>query len=186
MTTVAYLRVSSEDQNEARQMEALKAHGYDKSYTDKASGKDTKRPELQQAIKALNKGDVLLVHSMDRLSRNLADLSSLVEQLTSQGRTIKFLKEGLVFSGEASPMAKLQLQILGAVSEFERSIIRERQSEGIAIAKAKGIYKGRKAKMTPEQYLGKINELIEKGMTKAAVARELGISRETLYQYLRK
>lgn len=188
MTTYAYARVSSEDQNEARQLEALKEHGYSrgKLYVDKASGKDTQRLELQAMLKAMNKGDTLLCHSMDRLSRSLSDLWALVDQQTTQGRTVKFIKEGLTFNGEASPMSKLQLQILGAVSEFERAIIRERQKEGIAIAKTKGVYKGRKPKLTTKDQHQEIAKRIAKGETKVAIAKALGISRETLYQYLKK
>jgi DNA invertase Pin-like site-specific DNA recombinase len=121
---------------------------------------------------------------MDRLARNLDDLRKLVLTLTQRGIQVQFVKESLTFSGEDSPMAMLLLSMLGAVAEFERSMIRERQREGIAIAKGKGVYKGRK----PSLNAGQIEELrkrIASGDKKAVIAREFGISRETLYQYAR-
>jgi DNA invertase Pin-like site-specific DNA recombinase len=179
---IGYRRVSSVDQNEARQLEGLEL---DKTFTDKASGKDVKRPQLQAAISYLRDGDTLVVHSMDRLSRNLADLSNLVRELTSKGITVRFEKEGLSFTGDDDKMAQLMLGILGSVAQFERSLILERQREGIAIAKAKGdVYRGRKPSLTPER-AAELRERIKAGVNKAALAREFGISRAALYVYLR-
>lgn len=128
--------------------------------------------------------DTVVVHSMDRLARNLDDLRKLVSTLTKRGIKVQFVKESLTFSGEDSPMAMLLLSMLGAVAEFERSMIRERQREGIAIAKTKGVYLGRKPALTPEQ-AAELRRRVEAGDKKAVIAREFGISRETLYQYAR-
>jgi DNA invertase Pin-like site-specific DNA recombinase len=119
------------------------------------------------------------------LARNLGDLRSLVESLTKRGVAVEFLKERLTFTGEDSPMANLLLNLLGSVAEFERALIRERQREGIAIGKRNGIYKGRKAKLTHDA-VAELRQRIASGETKAAVARSLKISRETLYSYLRQ
>lgn len=180
---VAYIRVSSVDQNEARQVEALSELSVDKTFTDKASGKNTERPQLQAALNHLRGGDVLVVHSMDRLARNMRDLQNLVADLNARNIAVEFVKEHLAFTGDDSPMSKLLLSVLGGVAEFERALIRERQREGIAVAKSKGLYRGRKRSLTPER----ADSLRERAKTenKAALAREFGISRETLYQYMR-
>ena len=183
---VGYIRVSTIDQNTSRQEEQLQGFKLDEVFTDKASGKDTDRPQLQAALKHLRKGDTLVVHSMDRLARNLDDLRAVVKQLTDAGVAVQFVKEAMTFTGEDSPMSKLMLSVMGAFAEFERSLIRERQREGIAIAKTKGVYAGRKPSLDAD----KVAELIAKDKAnghknRAGLARELGISRETLYQYLR-
>lgn len=179
---VGYVRVSTLDQRTERQLEGVTL---DKLFEDKASGKDTARPQLQAALEHLREGDTFICHSMDRLARNLDDLRGIVKGLTGKGVEVRFLKEGLTFTGEDSPMANLLLSMLGAVAEFERSLIRERQREGIAIAKTKGIYKGRKKMLTEEQVGALVRQAKEPGQNKAALAKEYGISRETLYQYLR-
>jgi DNA invertase Pin-like site-specific DNA recombinase len=145
---VGYIRVSSIDQHTDRQLEGQEL---DKVFTDRASGKDTKRPQLQACIDYIREGDVLVVHSMDRLARNLDDLRRMVLDLTEKGIHVRFVKENLTFTGEDSPMSNLLLSLLGAVAEFERSMIRERQREGIALAKKAGVYKGRKPSLTKEQ-----------------------------------
>lgn len=178
---VGYIRVSSLDQNTDRQLDDIEL---DKVFTDKASGKDTKRPQLKAALDYLREGDALVVHSMDRLARNLEDLRRIVRELNNRGVAVNFTKENLTFTGEDNPMATLLLSMLGAVAEFERSLIRERQAEGIAKAKAKGVYKGRKPKLDPKQ-LADLKAKVNSGEPKAAVAREFGVSRETLYGYLR-
>lgn len=178
---VGYVRVSSVDQNEGRQLEGI---DLDKTFTDKASGKDTKRPQLERALEFLREGDVLIVHSMDRLARNLDDLRSIVQKLTKRGVSVQFVKESLTFTGEDSPMATLLLSVMGAFAEFERSLIRERQREGIAIAKAKGdVYKGRKPSLSAER-AADLRKRAATGENKAALAREFGISRAALYVYL--
>ena len=178
---VGYIRVSSVDQNTARQLEGV---DLDKTFTDKASGKDVKRPQLQAALEYLTDGDVLIVHSMDRLARNLIDLRMLVEDLTARSVQVQFIKENLTFTGEDTSVARLLLSVMGAVAEFERSMIRERQLEGIAVAKKAGVYKGRKRSLSGER-AAELRRRVAAGEKRAALAREFGISRETLYQYAR-
>jgi len=178
---LGYIRVSSFGQNTERQLDGILL---DKVFTDKASGKDTKRPGLEELLHYARDGDTIVVHSMDRLARNLDDLRKLVLDLTEKGIGIRFEKEQLVFTGEDSPMAKLLLSVMGAFGEFERALIRERQLEGIHLAKQKGLYKGRKKKLSEETIL-ELKEKVSQGHSKSAVAKELNISRETLYQYLR-
>ncbi|WP_427311048.1 recombinase family protein [Cupriavidus sp. H39] len=180
---VAYVRVSTVDQNTERQLEGV---AVDKTFMDKASGKDIHRPQLQAALDYLREGDTLVVHSMDRLARNTEDLLRMVRELTAKHVSVEFVKERLTFSGQNDdPMATLMMTMLGGFAQFERSLIRERQREGIAIAKEKGVYKGRKASLSPEQ-VALLKQRAEAGEKKAAIARDLGISRETLYQYLRQ
>jgi DNA invertase Pin-like site-specific DNA recombinase len=179
---VGYIRVSTLDQNTERQLDGV---ALDKVFIDKASGKDAQRPQLQAAIEYVREGDTLVVHSMDRLARNVEDLRRIVRELTGKGVAVQFIKESLTFTGEDSPMAMLMLNVMGAVAEFERSLIRERQREGIALAKERGVYRGRKPALSAE----KAQELRQQdqargGKNRAELAREWGISRETLYQYL--
>jgi len=129
-------------------------------------------------------GDEILVHSMDRLARNLDDLRRLVQTVTKRGVKVTFVKECMTFTGEDSPMSTLMLSMMGAFAEFERSLILERQREGIALAKLEGKYKGRKPSLTSAQAL-QLRERAKAGEKKTALAAEYGISRETLYQYLR-
>lgn len=178
---IGYIRVSTFEQNTARQLEDIVL---DKAFTDKASGKDTRRPELEALLQFAREGDTIVVHSMDRLARNLDDLRQIVRTLTGRGIKIQFIKENLTFTGEDSPMATLLLSVMGAFAEFERALIRERQLEGIALAKQRGAYKGRKPALTAAQ-IAELKARVAAGEKKAGIARELGISRETLYQYLR-
>ena len=177
---VGYIRVSTLDQNTDRQLEGVKL---DKVFTDKASGKDTARPQLQAALEYLREGDLLLVHSMDRLARSVDDLRRLVLDLTKKGVHVQFVKENLTFTGEDSLMSNLLLSLLGAVAEFERSMIRERQREGIELAKKKGVYKGRKPSLASVQ-VAEIRKRVKAGEKKAALAAEYRISRQTLYAAL--
>lgn len=179
---VGYIRVSTFDQSTDRQLDGVQV---DRMFTDKASGKDTKRPELKKLLEFVREGDTVIVHSMDRLARNLDDLRGLVQKLTQRGVRIEFAKEGLTFTGEDSPMATLLLSVMGAFAEFERSLIRERQREGIALAKQRGVYRGRK-KSLPDDKIAELRRRTAAGEKKAQLAREFGISRETLYQYLRE
>lgn len=179
---VGYKRVSSEGQCTDRQLEGLTL---DRIFEESVSAKDVAgRPQLQAMLAYLRESDHAIFHSMDRCSRNLSDLLSLVSNLTARGVTVHFLKEGLVFNGKDDPMSKLMLSMMGAFAEFERSLILERQREGIALAKLRGAYKGRKPSLSPaqaEQLCGRAKA----GEKKATLAREFGISRETLYAYLR-
>jgi DNA invertase Pin-like site-specific DNA recombinase len=178
---IGYIRVSTFDQNPERQLDNI---GVDRIFTDKASGKDTKRPELDSLICFVRTGDTVVVHSMDRLARNLDDLRRIVQLLTQRGVRIEFVKEQLIFTGEDSPMANLLLSIMGAFAEFERSLIKERQREGIALAKRRGVYRGRKKLLSDIEQMELIDR-IQSGDKKAQVARDFGISRETVYKYLR-
>src|SRR5450631_2155710 len=173
---VGYIRVSTLDQNTERQLEGVKL---DKVFTDKASGKDTNRPQLQAALEYLREGDLLLAHSMDRLARSLDGLRKIVLDLTTRGVHVQFVKENLTFTGEDSPMSNLLLSLLGAVAEFERSMIRERQREGIALAKKAGVYKGRRPSLTQQQ-VQEIRRRVGAGEQKAGLAIEFGVSRQTL------
>ncbi|KIC71035.1 Transposon Tn21 resolvase [Candidatus Protochlamydia amoebophila] len=148
-------------------------------FVDKASGKDVKRPQFEALMSFVCAGDTVLVHSMDRLARNLDDLRSIVQTLTQRGVCIEFVKESLKFSGKDSPMAILMLSVMGAFAEFERSLIRERQREGIALAKQRGAYCGRKRSLSDADILS-LRQRIQNGEKKAKVAKEFGISRETL------
>ena len=179
---IGYVRVSSFDQNPVRQLEQVEVG---KVFTDKASGKDTQRPELDSLLAFVREGDTVVVHSMDRLACNLDDLRRLVQKLTRRGVRIEFVKECLTFTGEDSPMANLMLSVMGAFAEFERALIRERQREGIALAKQRGAYRGRKKALSPER-AAELLQRVKAGEQKAKLAREFGISRETLYQYLRE
>lgn len=177
---VGYIRVSSIDQNTIRQLDGIQL---DKKFTDKASGKDTNRPQLQAVMDYLRDGDVLVVHSMDRLARNISDLLRIVETLNGRGVVVEFVKESLTFSGDDSAMSKLMLTIMGGVAEFERAMIRERQLEGIAKAKQAGKYTGRKSTFKSAQ-IQAIRERASAGEQKAALAREFGVTRQTIYNIL--
>jgi DNA invertase Pin-like site-specific DNA recombinase len=177
---VGYKRVSTVDQTTARQLDGV---ALDKVFEDKLSGKDANRPALAAALDYVREGDVLVVHSLDRLARNLSDLLRLVEDLNGRGVVVEFVKENLTFAGDASPMAKLQLQMMGAFAEFERSLIRERQREGIAIAKANGVYKGR-ARSLDAAAVEVIRGRVNAGENLSAIAREFGVSRPTVYRAL--
>lgn len=179
---IGYVRVSTLEQNPERQLDGVKV---DRIFTDKASGKDTQRPELERMLAFVREGDTVVVHSMDRLARNLDDLRGIVRGLTERGIRVEFAKESLTFAGGDAPMATLMLSVMGAFAEFERSLIRERQREGIALAKQRGAYRGRKKSLNDEQ-IAQMKLRIKAGEQKALVARDLGISRETLYQYLRQ
>ena len=179
---IGYRRVSTLDQNTERQLEGIDLA---KTFTEKASGKDTKRPQLEALMGFVRDGDTVVVHSMDRLARNLDDLRRIVQTLTGRGVHIEFVKEHLCFTGEDSPLASLMLSVMGAFAEFERALIHERQREGIALAKQRGAYRGRKKSLS-EAARRELQQRLAAGVSKAQVAREFGISRETLYQYLRE
>ena len=179
---IGYIRVSSLKQNPERQLDGV---SLDKTFVERASGKSTERPQLKLLLDYVRDGDTIIVHSMDRLARNLDDLRKLVSQLTDQNINIRFIKEGLTFTGEDSPMSTLLLSVMGAFAEFERTLIKERQMEGIALAKKRGAYKGRKPALSKEQLIT-IQERVAQGDKKSQIAKDYNISRETLYQYLRR
>ncbi len=179
---VGYRRVSSIEQNFDRQLEGLKL---DEIFEDKASGKDTKRPALQECLRFLRKGDILVVHSIDRLARNLGDLERMVSELNDKGVAVKFEKENLTFSGDDNPMNVLMRQMMASFAQFERALIRERQREGIQAAKAKGKHMGRTASLTTLQ-VAEIKARVAAGETKKALAVEYRVSRPTLYAALER
>jgi DNA invertase Pin-like site-specific DNA recombinase len=180
---IGYIRVSSLDQNAERQLDGIHV---DKVFTDKASGKDTNRPQLQIALNHVRVGDTLVVHSMDRLARNVEDMLRLVREMNDRGVSVEFIKENMSFTaGNDDPRSILMFTMLSAFAQFERSLIRERQREGIALAKAKGtVYKGRKPALNAER-IAQLREQAATGANKTKLAKEFGISRETLYQYIR-
>ena len=180
---IGYIRVSTLDQNTERQLEGYQL---DKVFEDKASGKDTKRPQLEACLGYLRESDTLVVHSIDRLARNLEDLQRLVRELTYQGVTVIFVKESLTFqAGENNPMQTLMFQMLGAFAQFERALIRERQREGITLAKKEGRRLGRAKILSPEQEK-EIRGKAQQDISKIALAKEYGISRQTVYRMLVK
>jgi DNA invertase Pin-like site-specific DNA recombinase len=173
--------VSTSEQNPERQLDGITV---DKIFIDKASGKDTQRPQLDLLLSFVREGDTVVVHSMDRLARNLDDLRQIVQRLTKSGIRIEFIKEGLTFTGEDSPMANLMLSVMGAFSEFERSLIKERQREGIALAKQRGAYRGRVNALNETQ-IAQLKQRAAAGEKKTILAQEFGVSRETVYKYIR-
>lgn len=178
---LGYIRVSSIDQNIDRQLEGLKI---DKVFIDKCSGKDTERPQLQLLLEFAREGDVLYIHSMDRLARNVVDLIRLVKQFNDKKVVVNFIKEGLNFSGNDTPFSKLQLTVIGAVAEFERELIRERQREGIALAKQSKTYKGRVKVLKPEQ-VEELRKMKAERYKVVDIAKHFGIGRMSVYRYLK-
>lgn len=179
-----YVRVSTALQNTDRQLFDVSC---DREYVDRLSGKDINRPQLQAMIDNIRDGDVINCHSMDRLARNVRDLLDLIERITSKGGKIRFFKENLVFSNtqKGDAFQKLMLVMLGAISEFERNLILERQREGIAVAKLKGKYKGGKNKLIVEQVQELRNLISTKSLSVSKAAVKFGISRQSVYNYLR-
>jgi len=181
---IGYRRVSTLEQNTDRQLDGLQL---DEEFEDKVSGKSMGRPALLAMIKHARKGDTVIVHSMDRLARNLKDLKEIVDQLVDKGANVQFVKENLIFSGEADPYSELMLNMMGSFAEFERALIKSRQMEGIAVKKAAGGYagKGRKKTITDAQ-VASIKERVAAGDRKSVIASDLNISRESVYKYLKK
>lgn len=180
MSDIGYIRVSSEYQNTERQLDEVKL---DKTFTDKISGVDTQRPQLQAMLEYVREGDVIHVHSIDRLARNLKDLSQLVEDLNARGVTIHFHKENLTFKNGQDPIKKLMFQLLGSFAEFERSLIRERQREGIAKAKQAGKYKGRRKTIDSSVI---IEAMSKEGASYRKTAKALNISLSTVQRVMKE
>jgi DNA invertase Pin-like site-specific DNA recombinase len=180
---IGYKRVSSIDQNTARQLEGVQV---DKIFEDHLSGKDIQRPQLQAALEWAREGDRLIVHSMDRLCRNLGDLRDIVKNLTSRGVAVEFIKENMVFTNDSTPMAQFMLNIMGSFAELERAMILSRQREGVAIARAKGVYKGRAPAIRSNNgKLDQLTKLAAEGKGVAEMARAVGVSRQTVYSWLK-
>lgn len=180
---VGYIRVSTTDQKVDRQLENIQL---DKVFTDHASGKDTKRPQFEEMMNFVREGDRVIVHAMDRLARNVVNLKNIVSTLTGKGVHIEFIKENMVFTGEDSPMSNLLLSMMGAFAEFEHSLIRERQREGIAIAKAKGVYKHGRPKAINADQIKQLKEWVAEERSKTWIAKQLAISRHSVYKYLKQ
>ena len=174
---IGYVRVSTIDQNEARQVEALKKYGIEKWYSEKVSGKDLNRPKLQEMLDFVREGDTIYIHDFSRISRSVKDLLSLIDLLEAKKVHLVSVKENLDTS---TPAGRLMLTMIGAINEFERANLLERQAEGIAIAKAKGKYKGRKAIEINEAFIEGYNKYLARKLSKSALAKELGVSRPTL------
>lgn len=173
---IAYVRVSTVEQNEDRQIEALKKHNIEKWYTEKISGKNTDRPKLKEMLEFAREGDTIYIHDFSRLARSTKDLLDIVEQLNSKGIHFVSNKEAIDTS---TPQGKLMLTMIGAIAEFERANLLERQKEGIAIAKRKGVYKGRRATVIPN-FEGHYQRYINREISKSKLAQELNVSRPTL------
>lgn len=181
MENIAYIRVSTVDQNEERQIESLKKYKIDKWFIEKVSGKDTNRPELNKLREYAREGDTVYIHDLSRLARNTQDLLQLVNGFESKGIKLVSNKENIDTS---TAIGKLMLTMMGAIAEFERANLLEHQSEGISIAKSKGKYKGRKPVDISEfdNYYGKY---MRRELSKSQLARELHISRPTLDKLIR-
>ena len=186
---VIYMRVSSTDQNLERQQEGLAVVQADRVFQEKASGKSGEnRPELQTMLDFIRQGDCVHVWSIDRLARNVIDLEGIVNRIKDKGCSVKFHKENLEFTaGAENPFNELIFHVLGSFAQFERAMIHERQREGIAIAREQGRYKacGRKPSLTPEQVTA-ICQRLEAGEKAAHLAKEYGVSRQTLYEHRNK
>ncbi|WP_433738547.1 recombinase family protein [Pseudomonas putida] len=183
MARVGYIRVSSVDQNTARQLDGV---ALDKVFTEKMSGATLDRPQLQAMLEYVREGDTIVVHSIDRLARSLADLLELVKGLTDRHICVHFDKEGLLFTGEDNPTQELMLSMMGAVAQFERAIIAERRKEGIAKAKEKGVYKGRTKTVDDAAIRAVVTGDSEtKGLSFRKAAEHLGVSLSTVQRAMK-
>lgn len=181
---VAYVRVSTIEQNEARQIEALEKHGIEKWFTEKISGKDTHRPELQNMLDYVREGDTIYVHDLSRLARSTKDLLEIVEILDNKKVSLVSNKENI---DSSTPTGKLMLTMIGAIAEFERTNLLERQKEGIAIAKKAGKYKGRKPiEIEDERFKNLYSDYMKREITKVELAKELSVSRPTLDRMIKE
>ena len=178
---IAYVRVSTVEQNEARQVEALEPHGIEKWFIEKVSGATLARPKLQEMVEFAREGDTIYIHDYTRMGRNMVDLLTLIESLQAKGEAVISLKEGFDTS---TPTGKLILSVLASIAEFERANLLERQREGIAIARRNGVYTGRKATVIPD-FERHVERLRNREVTKAELCRELGIARPTLDRHLK-
>lgn len=183
MANIAYVRVSTVEQNEQRQIVALESHNIDKWFTEKISGKDTNRPQLKAMLDYVREGDTVYIHDFSRLARSTKDLLEIVEYLTGKGVHLVSNKENLDTS---TPTGKLMLTMIAAINEFERQNLLERQREGIAIAKAEGKFKGGQVKKIDEaKFKASYERYKAREITKAQLAKELEISRPTLDKLLK-
>ena len=180
---IAYVRVSTVEQNEARQVEALKKHNIEKWFTEKVSAKDTNRPQLQAMLEFARQGDTIYIHDFSRLARSTTDLLQIVEQLQSKGIHLVSNKENIDTS---TPTGKLMLTMIGAINEFERTNLKERQAEGIKVAKDKGKYKGRKKIEFPSDWEQVYNQYKHREITGTKAMEQLGLKRNTFYKLIKE
>ena len=180
---IAYVRVSTIEQNEARQIEALKKYGVEKYFTEKVSAKDTNRPQLQQMLEFAREGDTIYINDFSRLARNVRDLLELVETFNKKGIVLISDKENIDTS---TPTGKLLLSVIAAIGEFERTNLLERQKEGIAIAKRNGVYSGRKPFKKSDKFDDLYSQYISREINKTEFAKLLGTSRPTLDKLIRE
>lgn len=184
MSNIAYVRVSTLEQNESRQIEALEKFNIDKWFTEKVSGKDTNRPQLQLMIDYVREGDTVYIHDFSRLARNTKDLLEIIEKLNNKGVTLVSNKESIDTS---TPQGKLMVTMIGAIYEFELSNLHDRQKEGIAIAKAEGKYKGRKpVNVSQDTFEDEYNKYMSREISKVELAKRLGVSRPTLDKLIKE
>lgn len=181
---VAYVRVSTIEQNEGRQLESLKKYDIEKWFEEKVSGKDTNRPQLQSMLDFVREGDTIYIHDFSRLARSTKDLLEIIERLQKKNVALISVKENFDTS---TPTGKLMVTVIAAINEFERTNLLERQRDGIAIAKGKGVYKGRKPiTFTDEEFTIAYDEYKTRKITKSALAKRLDISRPTLDKILKE
>lgn len=176
---IGYIRVSSEGQNTARQLEGIKL---DKEFVDTMTGSNKNRPQLEECLNYLRKGDTLHVHSIDRLARNLRDLQEIIEGLVVKNVSVKFHSENLTFTGDDNPMATLTLQMMGAFAEFERTITRTRQFEGIEAAKKQGKHLGRPK--LEKSLVGIAMEFKAEGFSVVEISKRMNLSRPSVYKLI--
>lgn len=183
MANIAYVRVSTVEQNEARQVEALQKYNIDKWFTEKVSGKNADRPQLQAMLDYVREGDTIHIHDFSRLARNTKDLLEIVELLEKKKVNLVSNHENI---DSSTPSGKLMLTMIGAIAEFERANLLERQREGIAIAKAEGKYRGGQVKRIDDDLFNtQYERYMKREISKAQLARELSISRPTLDKLLK-
>lgn len=182
MANVGYVRVSTVEQNEGRQVAALKPYQIEKWFVDKASGKNTDRPQFRQMLEYIREGDTVYVEDFSRLSRSVADLLKILESFKAKGIRLVSLKEN---TDTNTPTGKLFITIVAAINEFERANILERQAEGIALAKQKGIYKGRKRVQKPPQWDEVFRAYQTRQMTAAEAMKRLNLKRNTFYNFVK-
>ncbi|MGL5440809.1 MAG: recombinase family protein [Filifactoraceae bacterium] len=180
---IAYVRVSTVEQNEGRQLEGLKKYNIEKWFSEKVSGKDTNRPKLKEMLEFAREGDTIYIWDFSRLARSTKDLLEIIEQLESKNISLKSIKENL---DTATPTGKLMLTMIGAINEFERANLLERQREGIALAKEKGKYKGRKEIEFPENWKEVYPIWKRREMTANAAMEEMGLKRNTFYKLVKE
>lgn len=178
---VGYIRVSSHEQNTDRQLAEL--FDLDRVFMDKMTGKTRERPQLTEMMGFVREGDTLYVHHVERLGRDTRDLLNIVHELTSKGVIVTFVSNNLTFTGKDDDlMSKLMFAVLSAVAEFDRGNRARSAKEGIHLAKAKGVYTGRKASLTPEQ-AQEVKREFERGVSPSKLASRYGVHRSTIYGY---